>query len=325
MSREHRSICVVALALALLSAPLSARGTLHVFSGYDGAVAPAGDVDLDGHPDALLAKAPQPSAIGRVAIVSGASGAPLVLVNGPVPGDGFGHAIAGARDLSSDGQPDFVVGASDGVPALGAPPYVRACLFVRACLSSPPTLGTAYGPPGSRFGSALALDADLDGDGVADLPVGAPDEGPAQAGAVHVLSRGRAARRFASTRHRLRHTIWPAASSASIGPDLTVLAASVQGAKPGLLLWSLGPDGTPFGGGYLCIASPLRRTTAVTPSGSSSNCDGALAWTFTTSYLAAQGLGAGVEVFTQFWMRDPGFAGANAIGLMRGQRFTVWP
>jgi hypothetical protein len=495
--------------VAVTATTLKAQGTLIQIDDAGGAVASAGDVDGDGRADVLAARSAAQSSIGRVRLVSSATGATLATVDGPFADDGFGSALAGARDLDGDGKPDFVVGAPNAESTLGVLPAVRAYTANGALLWS------ASGLFGSRFGAAVALGGDLDGDGVGDVLVGAPDDGASTAGAVHVLSgaSGTALRSHASagpndgelgfavafvgdvdgdgvddyafgdphtsvaatgkvelvsgaTGASIRTWVAPSAgqfgcalalagdvdgdgvgelvvgamgepvapfttgvvrlysgangalisttpaeqqglmlgrsvtglgdydgdgiedyaaelpakyiggavknfggarvisganglviaqlgfgstgaiagvgdvnldgvadlvvggnpapsafaalvlghasvptvyctakqnslgctpttsfygaSSASIGPDFTVLAANVQGGKPGLCFWSLGAASTPFGGGFLCVGAPIHRTTVTASGGSSLACDGVLAHTFTKGYLAVQ-------------------------------------
>jgi CSLREA domain-containing protein len=109
--------------------------------------------------------------------------------------DLFGNSIASLGDLNGDGVADLAVGArSDDVAGAD-----RGAVYV-LLMNSDGTVksttriasGTGGGPAladGDYFGSSLASVGDLDGDGVADLVVGADRDGTGgtNRGAVHVL------------------------------------------------------------------------------------------------------------------------------------------
>jgi hypothetical protein len=163
------------------------------------AVAYVGDVDGDGTGDyaegtaaySILALKPLPAApgAGKAEVISGASGSNLVSLYGKKAKDGVGTAIAGNADVDGDGIPDVVVGAplADSVSAKDVG-----------------TVTVLFGPTGKRqqviagikprslFGAAIAL-GDVNGDGKADIIVGAPadddtEHGLADAGSVSVIS-----------------------------------------------------------------------------------------------------------------------------------------
>ena len=526
--------------MALLASLASAQGTLYAFEKFTDAVDSAGDVDLDGHPDFLVSRAAIELAYGVVQIRSGATGAVLQSKTGPGLGNGFGAAVAGGADLDLDGRPDFVVGSPLGDALSGHPPEVHAVRW------STSDLWVRKGPAASRFGSALDLGGDLNGDGIADVIVGAPDDGAQRQGSAFLLSGsdgsilrqhagsagaigefghavvfladvtgdgisdyavgdprvtmqafgdvtvfsgasgavlrtivngaydsfgsalaqvgdvdgdGRAelaigapmefiqfkrrgsvslvaphsgvvlhkvlaplgAEQFGSSVAGLSdydgdgipdfaghypptwtpqgktrvlsgatgfdldeitlgmwgpiaaagdvnldgvpdllvasavmgasaglflggceapelyctaktsslgcipESSWSGASSASVGPDFHATVTRVPGKTPALLVWSNAPASQPFAGGWLCVGAPLQRSSALVSQGPAQGCVGQLDYTFTKAYLAAKGQVPGSQVYAQFWLRDPGFSGANAVGLTRGTRFTVWP
>lgn len=105
-----------------------------------------------------------------------------------------------------------------------------------------------------------------------------------------------------------------------------VTAARVRAGLTGLLLWSLAPAATPFGGGTLLVGAPITRTSpqAAGAAGPSDTCVGTYAFRFTHAYFAAHGLAPGTTVHCQWWSRDPALA-LDPIGLTDALRFTVIP
>jgi hypothetical protein len=107
----------------------------------------------------------------------------------------FGSAVANVGDLDGDGVTDLAVGAR-GDDALGSNRGAVHLLFLNAGgtvkSSTKIASGTGGGPAlsnGDYFGISVSNVGDLDGDGVADLAVGAygDDTGGSVRGAVHVL------------------------------------------------------------------------------------------------------------------------------------------
>jgi len=143
-------------------------------------VANAGDVNGDGYTD-LLVGAPElalgGTGPGRVFIyLGGASGVvttPNRVLLGP---DGarseFGLALAGAGDVNGDGFADVVVGARQVASSTG-----RAYVYLGSATGlaeTPATTLTGPDGPSSIFGYSVAGVGDVNGDGLADIVVGAP-------------------------------------------------------------------------------------------------------------------------------------------------------
>ena len=89
-------------------------------------------------------------------------------------------------------------------------------------------------------------------------------------------------------------------------------AGPARGNKSGLLLYTeAGRAASPFSGGTLCVATPLRRSLAVSSGGTNGQCDGT--FSLDMNAFASGGLGGnpsaflslpGVVVDVQWWGRD---------------------
>jgi YVTN family beta-propeller protein len=94
--------------------------------------------------------------------------------------------------------------------------------------------------------------------------------------------------------------------SASSGSGFVISATQVLPGVKGLLIYSTaGPAAIPFQGGWLCLASPVRRTLGQTSTGAGL-CGGTFAMDF-NSYIALGGdptLIAGASLWAQYWSRD---------------------
>lgn len=137
-------------------------------------VASAGDVNGDGFADVVVGAPSAASRTGRVHLYlggpSGLGTAPAATLTGPDGAEGkFGFDVAEAGDVNGDGFADVIVGAPSVSSGAG-----RAYLFLGSAtgLAAAPTR-TLMGPSGGEFGRAVGSAGDVNGDGYADVVVGA--------------------------------------------------------------------------------------------------------------------------------------------------------
>jgi len=155
-------------------------------------VASAGDVNGDGFADMIIANQQANGSAGRSYVVFGkASGFPSTLdlgtlngvngfrLDGGVPNGNSGRSVAAAGDVNGDGFGDIIIGAPFSNGNAGAS-YV---VFGKADgFGSSLQLSDLNGSDGFRLagagseqsGSAVAAAGDINGDGYADLIIGAP-------------------------------------------------------------------------------------------------------------------------------------------------------
>lgn len=121
--------------------------------------------------------------------------------------------------------------------------------------------------------------------------------------------------------------------SASAPTGFDISCSNVLNMKPGMLLYTTGGQLlTPFQGGFLCLASPIRRTPGVNSGGSALpavDCTGV--WQIDFNAFVAGSLGGnpspalsqpGTAIDVQWWGRDPGFPAPNNTALSDGLEFV---
>ena len=142
------------------------------FFGFS--VASAGDVNGDGYADLLVGAYFYNSQQGRAYLYlgsgSGLSATPALTLTGEAGSSQFGISVASAGDVNGDGYADLVVGAAGHNGNQG-----RAYLYLGSGsgLSATPALTLTGEAGSSQFGISVASAGDVNGDGYADLLVGA--------------------------------------------------------------------------------------------------------------------------------------------------------
>jgi hypothetical protein len=162
---------------------LSATADLQLVGGYAGdwfgyAVAAAGDVDGDGYADVIVGAPGRDGYQGAVQIFHGSPGgllpSPVRTLLGTATSDFFGGAVAGAGDVNGDGYDDVIAGAfgygtGPGTDPGGAFVYHGSGTGV-AATAARTFEGTVRG---GYFGWSVAGAGDVNGDGYADIIIGA--------------------------------------------------------------------------------------------------------------------------------------------------------
>ena len=142
-------------------------------------VANAGDADSDGCEDVVygVPKAdPDKLTNAGIAVVrSGATGNELFRIKGEVKGNLLGRAVAGAGDVNNDGNDDVIVGMpkDDVLGLTGKMMKDAGAAAVYSGADGSKLFRIEGEGAGDWFGFAVAGAGDLDGDGQADVAVGA--------------------------------------------------------------------------------------------------------------------------------------------------------
>jgi FG-GAP repeat len=168
--------------------PIEIRGL------FGGSLASITDIDGDGVPDLIVGAPyttrPEAYGVGSVLVFSGASGNLLYNFLGTEGGTYMGWSVAGLGDLDGDGIPEIAIGT----------PYASVGGNIgvgNVAVRSGATGDLIYLYEGQAVGDFLGWSVagigDLDGDGIPDVLLGAPNASPsglAQAGTLEVRSGG---------------------------------------------------------------------------------------------------------------------------------------
>jgi len=164
---------------------------------FGASVSGAGDVNGDGYGDIIVGADPTFAAsanTGRAYVYYGGPGADNVAdltLTGEAANDAFGFSVSGAGDFSGDGYADVVVGAQ-GNDAGGANAGRAYVYYGGPGADNVADLTLTGGTAGDLFGISVSGAGDVNGDGYADVIVGASgnDVAGTDAGQAHVFHGG---------------------------------------------------------------------------------------------------------------------------------------
>ena len=150
-------------------------------ANFGSVVAPAGDVDGDGYSDIIIA-----GRGGAIILRGGAAGIPsgpylrygAAVLYSSLGDDSLGGSAAGAGDVDGDGFDDVILGSTFYGEAYVVPGYLIAAYPEGVTIPTPlgsPVTTIQSDQSGSYFGWSVASAGDVNGDGYADVVVGAPD------------------------------------------------------------------------------------------------------------------------------------------------------
>ncbi len=285
-----------------------AYGIIHAGYRYGYSLASLGDLDGDGVGDYMIG-APGADTNGLVDngvayAKKGQNGVPLGTFPGKLGGEQAGSSVASAGDVNGDGVIDLLVGAPTS--SYSSPFGVASAGVARLYSGSNDALLETYKylAPYQHAGTSVAGAGDVNGDGRADVLVGAPGSTGliTVQGAALLFLGGDVAAKWSLYGASLPGTVGPPALALASAPKLCTintlsLTSSSNVATPATLFLGVTAADLPTGfGASVLVAPPWIATNLLLPPGTTAipvatPCDATL---------------NGVEVFMQLLCSDPG-------------------
>lgn len=141
------------------------------------------DMNGDGFSDIAIGSPAAEGSRGRVDVFYGSTAGlpatPSVTLRGAAPGDRFGASVASGGDVNGDGFADLIVG-SPGADPVGRANAGTASVFLGSAsgASADPARVLNGNADSDEFGGAVSSAGDVNGDGFADIIVGAVGADP---------------------------------------------------------------------------------------------------------------------------------------------------
>lgn len=145
------------------------RASRELSEAFGWHVTRAGDQDADGIQDVWVGS--PSSTTGTVSLISGRDGRVVRTISSETAGDGFGWYVIGTGDLDGDGLGDVAIGA----PATKIDGATRGVVVLASSVTGQAIREIHGELPAHLFGEMLTDLDDIDGDGIPDLAVGAPE------------------------------------------------------------------------------------------------------------------------------------------------------
>ncbi len=231
------------------------------------------DVDLDGSPDFVVGDPEYGSSAGRGTVYSGATGAMLggfqgsdfVQSNKPA---GFGQSLSMGEDSDGDGVADWAGGSLT----------FGLSVAVTVSGAGPKRIQEVAGKQFDDFFGAGVAMYDFDADGATDTLYGASQVSNGD-GYVRILGGGvdlpepycTAKTTGFQCHPTLYYTGLPSLSAPS---PFRLRVSFANPGVPGMMFYGYAPAALPFGGGYLCVGLPLKRTVVQVAGGQPGSCSG---------------------------------------------------
>lgn len=266
---------------------------------------------------------------GRVRVYNGVTKA-LVRELVGIPGDRMGWSVDGLEDFDGDGRGDVVVGH----PFRDNPPLIDSGVVqVYSVQTGANLTGWSGYLSFDYMGYTVASAGDLNQDSWSD-PLGStpftdlnfPDSGRLRIHLGNAFPPESYCTGKVNSAGCAPQMTYGGCASATLGNGIQLVALNVLPGMVGIMLWSQAPNAVPFKGGTLCVGSPIIRTSPQVAAASTGwPCLGQYSFLFGPSYMNANGLVVGDDIYTQFWSRDQGFAAPNNVGLTAGVHFQIVP